>query len=191
MHTGNPAADCAAAAEWAWQRLQEADALILDTETTGLGSDAEIVQIAIIDLRGRVLLDTMVRPNGPIPAEASAIHGITFKTVAEAPTFKAIALDIRSILEGRRCLIYNRQYDYRLLRQSALLDGIAPHSAIPLSAQFECVMLPYSAWVGEPGKYREYRWQRLPSGDHSALGDCQATRRVLFRMAGLEWLCDR
>lgn len=192
MHTSNHGADRAAAARWAWERLQDPDTLLLDTETTGLDSSAEIIQIAIIDMRGKVLLDALVRPNGDIPAGASAIHGITFKTVEDAPTFKALAPDIKSILDSRRCLIFNRDFDFRLLKQSALLDGIDPFSAIPSSTQFECVMIPYSAWVGEwNGRYGNYRYQRLPSGDHSALGDCLATRRVLFQMAGLEWLCDR
>lgn len=193
MNTGNHTEDKAAASRWAWERLQEPDAVILDTETTGLGSDAEIVQIAVIDIRGKVLLDTLVKPSsGFIPGDASAIHGITMKTVADAPSFKVLTPDIRSVLEGKRVLIYNRAYDHRLLKQSALLDGVDPYSAIPSTAKFECVMLPYSAWAGEPGRYAgEYRWQRLPAGDNSALGDCIATRRVLFRMAGLDWLCDR
>lgn len=31
-----------------------------------------------------------------------------------------------------------------------------------------------------------YRWQRLPGGDHSALGDCWATLKVLQKMAESE-----
>ena len=31
--------------------------------------------------------------------------------------------------------------------------------------------------------YQNYRWQRLPEGDHSALGDCRATLEVIRRMA--------
>lgn len=183
--------DRASAAQWAWQQMQNPDALILDTETTGLGSEAEICQIAAIDLRGQVLINTLVRPVGSIPEDATAIHGISLKTVAEAITFKDLAQDVRSTLEGRTVLIYNRDYDHRLLRQSARLCGLDPQIAVPSSARFEDVMIPYSAWVGERGQYKGYRWQKLPGGDHSALGDCRATRRVLFTMAGLGWLCDQ
>ena len=63
---------------------------ILDTETTGLYDDAEIVEISIIDENGGVLLDTLVKPLKPIPAEATAIHGITNEMVATAPTWVAI-----------------------------------------------------------------------------------------------------
>lgn len=185
------AEDRAEVMQWAWQRLQQPDTLILDTETTGLGGDAEIVQIAAIDLRGRVILDTLVKPVRGIPQDATEIHKITLKTVEDAPTFAELVDQIRDALHGRTCLIYNREYDWRLLRQSALAHGLDAMAALPSSARFECVMLPYAAYVGEPGRrIGEYRWQRLKGGDHSALGDCRATRRVLFQMAGLDWLCD-
>ena len=192
MFTGNYDQDRAAAARWAWEQLQEPDTLILDTETTGLDSDAEICQIGLMSVRGDVLLDNvLVKPTRPIPAAAERIHGIATKAVAFAITFKDLAVDIRRMIDGRRVVIFNREYDYRLLRQSALAYGLDAYAAIPSSASFECAMLPYSAWVGEwNAYYASYRWQRLPGGDHSALGDCRATRRLLFEMAGLSWLCD-
>jgi hypothetical protein len=41
--------------------------LILDTETTGLGADAEIIQLAMIDLGGNEIMNTLVRPKYAIP----------------------------------------------------------------------------------------------------------------------------
>ena len=38
--------------------IMQEDPLILDTETIGLGRDAEICEIAVIDARGRILIDT-------------------------------------------------------------------------------------------------------------------------------------
>ena len=61
--------------------------LILDAETTGLGEDAEIVEITIIDTTGKPLINTLVKPSTPIPAEATAIHGITNEMVRHAPTW--------------------------------------------------------------------------------------------------------
>ena len=49
---------------------------------------------------------------------------------------------------------------------------------------WECAMHPYSQWVGDWNDYHgSYRWQRLPGGDHTAIGDCHATYAVLQRMA--------
>jgi DNA polymerase-3 subunit epsilon len=47
---------------WASQMAQNPTTVVLDTETTGLGVDAEIVEIAIVAIDGRTLLNTLVRP---------------------------------------------------------------------------------------------------------------------------------
>lgn len=63
------------------------DWVILDTETTGLDTMAEIVEISIIASDGHVLLDTLIRPSNPIPPAATAIHHISDLMVVAAPTF--------------------------------------------------------------------------------------------------------
>ena len=67
--------DRMAAASWAAALVKRADVLYLDTETTGLGNDAEIVDIAVIDSSGRIILNALVRPSGRIPREASDVLG--------------------------------------------------------------------------------------------------------------------
>ena len=44
-------------------------------------------------------------------------------------------------------------------------------------------MRRYAAYVGEPSKRGGYRSQKLPGGDHSALGDALATLRLIEEMA--------
>ena len=45
-------------------------------------------------------------------------------------------------------------------------------------------MLMYAQFVGEWNpRHGDYRWQRLPSGDHSAIGDCRATLALIHKMA--------
>lgn len=171
------------AAEWARQMLAS-DALILDTETSGLDSTAEVVQIAIIDMQGRVILNALVQPIGDIPKAASAIHGITADAVQRAPMWGELWPVVRSILAEQTVIIYNADYDCRLLAQSCALAGYLFDYSM---STFKCAMHPYSAWVGDWNDYRgNYRWQRLPGGDHSALGDCWATLKVLQAMATQE-----
>lgn len=176
------ATDRTHAATWAAKMLTRPDVLILDTETTGLDETAEIIQVAILTVAGRTVLDALVRPTRPIPAAASNVHGLTDADVAGAPTFADLAPALRAVLGGRTVLIYNRDYDTRLFAQSARAVGV-DIGRPPFGAAYECAMLPYSTWVGEPGRFGGYRWQRLPSGDHSAAGDCRATIAVLERMA--------
>ena len=91
---------------------------VLDTETTGLGELARIVEISCIDRAGNVLVDSLVNPGGPIPAEATAIHGISDADVAGAPTFPALWPRVLEAVRGAEViLVYNAAYDRRLIRQ--------------------------------------------------------------------------
>jgi hypothetical protein len=62
---------------WARRVVEEGEALILDTETTGLEAHDEVIQLAIVDMRGNVILQSLVRPTVPVGTEARTIHGIT------------------------------------------------------------------------------------------------------------------
>ncbi len=174
------------AAEWARDLLKRpADFVILDTETTGLANRDQVVQVAMIDGAGTVLMDNvLVRPTIRIPFAASDIHGITDEMVAAAPNFVDVWLDIHKHMQAKRLVIYNAEFDLRMLRQSA--DAHSHTIDLPCSS-WSCAMEMYAAWVGEWNDYHgNFRWQRLPGGDHSALGDCRATLAVIRKMAGEE-----
>jgi nucleoid DNA-binding protein len=53
-----------AISQWAQQMLQQDGWVMLDTETTGLERDDEVIELAVIGKDGTVLLDTLVRPQG-------------------------------------------------------------------------------------------------------------------------------
>ena len=172
------------AANWARRTLAipPANWRILDTETTGLGEDAEIVQVGLIDGAGQALMDNaLCKPLAPIPPEATAVHQITNQMVADAPSFYEVFRELTRQTEERVVLIYNKAYDLRLIRQSLALAGIAlPYAP----ARVECVMLRYADFLGEWNeRYRNFKWPKLAGGDHSAVGDCLATLEVIREMA--------
>lgn len=151
---------------------------ILDTETTGLHG-AEPVDIGVIDLFGNVLASLRVKPSIPITQGAIDVHGITNEAVENAPSFAVIFDDFCEAIGDRTLLIYNAQYDEGVLRNACKAYGLK-YPNFPT----ECVMLQYSEFVGEWNhRYGNYKWQKLPAGDHSALGDCRATLRVVEYMA--------
>jgi DNA polymerase-3 subunit epsilon len=114
--------DRVAAVIWARHELTQGDWVILDTETTGL-HDAEVIEIAIIS-PGEALLNTLVRPTIPIPADVTAIHGITDEMVAEAPSFPEVYPGIAEVLEGKRVLIYNSSFDIKILNYCCERHGL-------------------------------------------------------------------
>lgn len=175
---------------------------ILDTETTGLGWDAKIVEISVTDGAGNVLLDTLVHPGLPIPEEATTIHGITDEDVKNADRFGTILPRLTRALEGRRVIIYNSSYDtgvlsYELNRHqqehSPTLPGsepVRPYDQHPAAAEWmdaqqwdRCAMLAYAVHVGDWSDYwGDWRWQKLRGG-HRALGDCRTVVERIREMA--------
>lgn len=176
------AREVAELAAWAAAALDDPNVVILDTETTGLEDGARIVDIAVVTGAGDVLLDTLVDPGEPIPAEASAIHGITDAMVAGAPTFAEVLPMLAGAVTGRRVLAYNLGFDEGRLRYEFGLLGVDADGWLA-AARWEDAMVPYSDWVGEWSEWHgNYRWQRL-NGGHRALGDCLAVIDCLKVMA--------
>lgn len=152
--------------------------VILDTETTGL-HDCEIVQIAIIDFKGNTLLNTLVKPTCEITAGASAIHGITAADVVNSPDFETIHPLIEAATRGKIVVIYNAIFDDKVL-----FDCCKKNMLNYFQYESCCAMEIYSEFIGEIHPYfKTYTWQKLPGGDHTALGDCKATLEILELVA--------
>ncbi len=76
----------ASASQWARDLLARPahSWVLLDTETTGLGDQAEVVQIGVINGAGKVLVDNrLVKPTLPIDPGAEAIHHISNAMVVD------------------------------------------------------------------------------------------------------------
>lgn len=167
--------------------------VVLDTETTGIDYRAEIVQIAIVDPEGRPLVNTLVRPTRPIPWDVINIHGITNEMVADAPPFPLVVPLIRDAIQDQVVIVYNAEYDRRLLDQSARAHGLSvDFRTIPRG--WVCAMLAYAQYRNEPGRRcGEPKWHRLEAAArsegifnakaHSALGDCLATLELVKKLA--------
>lgn len=178
------------AADTALQWL-EADPLFIDTETTGFSVQDEICEIAILDLKGRLLLNTLVKPSRPIDQRVTDVHGITNAMVADAPSFRDLVKTLPRLLHGRTLIAYNADYDARLLRQSCFENEIF----LSLSNHWHCAMKLYAMFHGTPGRYvGEYAWHTLSraaahqdlvpdSTLHRALADAALCRRLVLHIA--------
>lgn len=175
---------------WARHLVEHGNFVILDTETTGLNiySD-EPVQIGIIDSTGNTLLDTLVKPRCPIGSQAAAVHGITAKRLTDAPDFADVYPQIFAAVNGHVGVVYNMEYDILLLNRTVSRRGITESSDTLRflfgALSWQCAMVTYAAFVGER-RGGSYRYQPLPGGDHSAVGDCRATLELIQRMADSE-----
>jgi DNA polymerase III subunit epsilon len=173
------------ARQWVQQRP-----VFLDTETTGLGRSAEIVEISVVDIDGKVLFESFVRPSAPIPVDVIRIHHITDKMVEKSPTWPAIWPLIRIHIATRLIGIYNEEYDLRLMQQS--------HSRYRLpwkeNLSTACIMKLYAQFKGDWNTMRRaYRYHSLENAGkqcglnlpntHRAKDDTLLARSLLLYMA--------
>lgn len=94
--------------------------IILDTETTGLDYDDVILEIGICDMNSNILMDQRIKPKSKKSwAGAERIHGISYSDVQNCPKFPDIVERLKSILINNRVIIFNAEYDIRLLIQTA------------------------------------------------------------------------
>lgn len=173
---GQKAADCLAA-----------NAVFLDTETTGLDKQAEIIEIAIVDALGHPIIETRVKPTVPVGDGAYHVHGIGAHDLQNAPPWLEIDAEIRHVLEDRSVVIFNADFDTRLLTQTAMAArlpdfryrsvtcamGIAAQYFGPTNA-YGSISLANS--VGQAGVPQ-------PRPAHSARGDATATAALVRAMA--------
>ncbi|WP_372986976.1 exonuclease domain-containing protein [Marinobacter sp.] len=166
------------------------NAVIIDTETTGLTETDEIVEISVINCHGNTLLDTLVRPAGEINPAAQAVHGITLAETADSPTFDQVLPELLCVIQGKTVVMYNSSYDARLIQQSAMKRGCIAPTLYP-----HCAMKTYAKFYGQWDDYREnWKWQSLDKAArqcgvtvdgnaHRALTDCHTTLGVIKAMA--------
>jgi DNA polymerase-3 subunit epsilon len=167
--------------EWARNVLTDKDNyVILDTETTGLYK-AEVVQIGVINIKGEILLSSLIKPTISIPSEASNIHGIIDDRVTNAPNFPEIYFKIVEVLKDKIVLIYNAEFDTRIISYCCQL-----HNLKELNIESDCIMEWYAQYYGDwSDYYNSYKSQPL-QGNHSAIGDCLAALKLIKEMATTE-----
>ena len=155
---------------WARSLVESGEFCVLDSELTGLKNPVQFVEIAIVDAGARTFFEGTVRPSCRIEAGATRIQGHTTRSLAGSPPFLEIYPELLKALWGRRVVVYNASYDRRAWDTVVRSLGARGTLTGELPA-WECVMRRYAAYVGEPSKRGGYRSQKLPGGDHSALGD--------------------
>ncbi|MEM1003682.1 MAG: 3'-5' exonuclease, partial [Bacteroidota bacterium] len=96
-----------------------------DLETTGINiSKDRIVEISILKVHpdGKEERYTkIVNPTIPIPPEVTAVHGISDKDVADAPTFKQVAKEVQQLIKNADLGGFNsNRFDIPLLAEEML-----------------------------------------------------------------------
>lgn len=171
--------------KWAQRLMKHGNVLILDTETTGMNDDDEIIQIAIINTHGETYFHTFLRPQIVVSDEAFAVHGISSESLARVPRFVDVYGTLQEILHDREVIAYNAEFDKRMIEQTCRKNGLLPIDQVT----WYCLMEKYACFLGRRRRDGSYIPQTLKSaceqqglsvkGTHEAVKDCLATLELM------------
>jgi DNA polymerase III subunit epsilon len=182
------------AARKAHEFIANGEFRILDTETTGTDPyEARIVQIAVIDQDGNILVDSLLDPQEVIPSGAYNVHHISDEMVVGQPTFDELTPLLYQALNHKPLCIYNYAYDWTLIRTHCYRYGYE----VPATDEQHstCAMKTYAQFHGEYSQHHgSFTWQKLVNAcmwmniqvdapPHSALGDCLRTLALIRKMS--------
>ena len=153
-----------------------------DLETTGINiTNDRIVEIAVLKIHpdGKEERKTwLVNPEMPIPAEVTAIHGISDADIAEKPTFKELAKEIYTMVKDSDLAGFNsNRFDIPLLAEEMLRADVdfdmKGRVAVDVQTIFHKMEQRTLA-----AAYKFYCDKNLEDA-HSAAADTEATYEVL------------
>lgn len=109
---------------------------VLDTETTGFGADARVIEVAGILVSTRswkvmASFESFVRSDLPIHPRASGVHGIFDADIADAPTFEEVFPALLRVAGGYAWIAHNARFDadrigFEVRRRPALRPLVGP-----------------------------------------------------------------
>ncbi|ELD4018342.1 3'-5' exonuclease, partial [Salmonella enterica] len=153
---------------------------------------------------GEKIFETRLKPSVGIDPAAAAVHGISDEDLVSAPSWPDIAQQLQHHIGQRPLVIFNAEFDTRILKQTAAahndpaswLDSLTVYCAMRLAAGYYGPTNRYGtislsgavsqaglSWTGEA---------------HSAVTDAVMTARVVNNIAGYwcqlnlvneDWLC--
>jgi DNA polymerase-3 subunit epsilon len=152
-------------------------ALVIDTETIGTGPTIEVIEIAIGDVAGNIIFESLVRPvfnRLPPPSKHARFDGASF---ANAPYWADIWPEISALIDGKLLVAYNASFDRR-----ALMAMLARHAQTSPERGWRCAMQAVKQMVGTKKSLtlsQACAHFRLEGGNHRASRDVEATCRLL------------
>ena len=166
---------------WARHLLRGEAWAVLDVETTGLGPQAQPVEIAVVDSQGDLVFQSLIRPDGEVEPAAARLHGLDAGALASAPTFPEVYPEIRRALKDRTAIAYWAVFDRTILERACHKAGL------PAAVErWECAYERYAAWRGFAvplGTACEI--EGIPvSGRHRAEADARLVWELVVRMGG-------
>lgn len=164
---------------------------MLDTETTGLSPDQghRIVEIGCVELLNLLPtgneLQIYCNPERDIPAEATAVHGITVDMLKDKPIFGDIAKDFLEFIGDSPLVIHNAPFDMAFLNAELHYVGFPK---LAMNRVEDTLEMARRMFPGSPASLdalcQRFKIDLSQRQKHGALLDCQLLAEVYLEMKG-------
>jgi DNA polymerase-3 subunit epsilon len=165
--------------------------IVLDTETTGFdpAEGHRIVEVGCLELFNHMptgkTLHFYINPERDIPAEATAVHGITNAQVADKPVFAEIAAELYDFLQDATLVIHNAEFDVKFLNAEMRKFG---YKNIKVADCIDTVLMARKKFPGQPANLdalcRRFNIDLSARELHGALLDAQLLSKVYLELLG-------
>ena len=166
------------------------DAVVIDTETTGLDArKARIIQLGAVSISDGSVDDTqtfeqLINPGIKIPADTIAVHGITDADVAGKPVFGAVNGAFQAFVDDRLLIGHSIAYDFAVLKEEYRIAGLT--WKVPRSLDVRTLARLVVPGLVDHSLDRLCEWLGVTIvGRHTALGDARATAEAYVRLVPL------
>lgn len=166
--------------------------IVLDTETTGMDpfSGDRIIEIGAVELVNHLpsgkTCQIYINPEREIPAEATAVHGITNEFVKDKPTFSECYSEfIDFIGDNYTLVIHNAEFDMKFLNWELKNVGHAP---LPWNRVVDSLAMARNKFPGSPANLdalcRRFNIDNTSRTYHGALLDSELLAEVYLELLG-------
>lgn len=152
-------------------------ALIIDTETVGAGPTVEIIELAIGDVQGQIVYETLVQPVFNALPPPSKHQRFSRAELKSAPVWKEVWPQVCAVIDGRLLIAYNAAFDRR-----AFAAECSRYHQSSTERGWRCAMQLVKKQVGtkrSPTLTEACAFYGLEGGNHRAGRDVLATCQLL------------
>jgi DNA polymerase III subunit epsilon len=165
--------------------------IVFDTETTGLDpyQGHRLIEIGCVELVNRFptgqTFHRHLNPERDVPAEAFAVHGLSYDFLRSKPVFADIAVDLLAFVGDAPLVAHNASFDLGFL--NAELERVK-QAAIPRDRLIDTLQLARRKYPGSPNRLDDL-CARLGIDNgrrtkHGALLDAELLAEVYVELIG-------
>lgn len=165
--------------------------IVLDTETTGMdpAKGDRIVEIGCVELINHVPtgkhLHLYLNPERDVPAEAVAVHGLTWDFLKKHPTFAEVVDKFTDFVGDDMLVIHNAEFDVKFLNAELRTLGFP---ALQMKRVTDTVAMARRKFPGSPASLdalcRRFGIDASARTLHGALLDSELLAEVYLELLG-------